>query len=42
MKEALQKGCPARDFDAPPGVVFARADPDKGLPGAALARSAVA
>jgi penicillin-binding protein 1A len=31
MKEA-EKGLPVRDFDAPPGVVFARADPEKGLP----------
>jgi hypothetical protein len=31
MKEA-QKGLPIRDFDVPSGGVFARADPDKGLP----------
>jgi penicillin-binding protein 1A len=31
MKEA-EKGLPIRDFDAPAGVVFARADPEKGLP----------
>jgi penicillin-binding protein 1A len=31
MKEA-EKGLPVRDFAAPAGVVFARADPDKGLP----------
>src|SRR5262249_14235895 len=31
MKEA-EKGRPARDFAVPPGVVFARADPAKGLP----------
>jgi penicillin-binding protein 1A len=31
MKEA-EKGLPVRDFGVPPGVVFARADPDKGLP----------
>jgi penicillin-binding protein 1A len=33
MKEA-EKGLPVRDFAAPAGVVFARADPDKGLPAA--------
>jgi penicillin-binding protein 1A len=33
MKEA-EKGRPVRDFDVPPGVVFARADPDKGVPAA--------
>ncbi len=33
MKEA-EKGLPIRDFAAPAGVVFARADPDKGLPAA--------
>jgi penicillin-binding protein 1A len=31
MRQALQ-GVPARDFTPPPGVVFARADPEKGLP----------
>ncbi|HEY2730806.1 MAG TPA: PBP1A family penicillin-binding protein [Polyangia bacterium] len=31
MKEAM-KGRPVRDFAVPPGIVFARADPDKGLP----------
>jgi len=31
MKEA-EKGRPVRDFAVPPGIVFARADPDKGLP----------
>jgi penicillin-binding protein 1A len=31
MKEAL-KGRPVRDFAPPAGVVFARADPEKGLP----------
>jgi penicillin-binding protein 1A len=31
MKEA-EKGLPVRDFPVPPGVVFARADPEKGLP----------
>jgi penicillin-binding protein 1A len=31
MKEA-HKGLPVRDFPVPPGIVFARADPDKGLP----------
>jgi len=31
MRQALQ-GVPARDFQPPPGVVFARADPDRGLP----------
>ena len=31
MKEAV-KGRPVRDFAAPAGVIFARADPDKGLP----------
>lgn len=31
MREALQ-GEPIRDFAPPPGVVFARADPDKGVP----------
>jgi penicillin-binding protein 1A len=31
MKEA-EKGLPVRDFAVPPGVVFARADPDKGVP----------
>jgi penicillin-binding protein 1A len=31
MKEA-EKGRPVRDFPVPPGIVFARADPDKGLP----------
>ena len=33
MKEA-EKGRPVRDFAVPAGVVFARADPDKGLPAA--------
>lgn len=33
MRQALQ-GVPVRDFAPPPGVVFARADPDKGLPSA--------
>jgi penicillin-binding protein 1A len=33
MREA-EKGRPVRDFAVPPGVVFARADPDKGLPAA--------
>jgi penicillin-binding protein 1A len=31
MKEAV-KGSPVRDFAVPPGIVFARADPDKGVP----------
>jgi penicillin-binding protein 1A len=31
MKEA-EKGLPVRDFAAPPGIIFARADPDKGVP----------
>jgi len=31
MKEAV-RGRPARDFEPPPGIVFARADPDKGVP----------
>jgi penicillin-binding protein 1A len=31
MRQAMQ-GVPVRDFQAPPGVVFARADPDKGVP----------
>ncbi|HVZ74763.1 MAG TPA: PBP1A family penicillin-binding protein [Polyangia bacterium] len=31
MKEA-EKGLPVRDFTPPAGVVFVRADPDKGLP----------
>jgi penicillin-binding protein 1A len=31
MREAM-KGLPVRDFQAPPGIVFARADPEKGLP----------
>jgi penicillin-binding protein 1A len=31
MREAV-KGTPVRDFAPPPGIVFARADPDKGLP----------
>jgi penicillin-binding protein 1A len=31
MREAL-KGTPVHDFAPPPGVVFARADPEKGLP----------
>jgi penicillin-binding protein 1A len=31
MRQALQ-GTPPRDFQAPPGIVFARADPEKGLP----------
>ena len=31
MREAT-RGQPARDFAPPPGIVFARADPDKGLP----------
>jgi penicillin-binding protein 1A len=31
MTQALQ-GVPVRDFVPPPGIVFARADPDKGLP----------
>jgi penicillin-binding protein 1A len=31
MREA-HKGLPVRDFPVPPGIVFARADPDKGLP----------
>ncbi len=33
MKEA-ERGRAVRDFDVPPGVVFARADPDKGVPAA--------
>ena len=33
MKE-IEKGRPVRDFVAPAGVVFARADPDKGVPAA--------
>jgi penicillin-binding protein 1A len=33
MKEA-EKGRPVRDFAVPPGVMFARADPDKGVPAA--------
>jgi penicillin-binding protein 1A len=35
MREAHQRGgrpLPVRDFAPPPGIVFARADPDKGLP----------
>jgi penicillin-binding protein 1A len=32
MKEA-EKGRPVRDFAPPPGIIFARADPDKGIPG---------
>jgi penicillin-binding protein 1A len=31
MKEA-ERGRPTRDFAVPPGVMFARADPDKGVP----------
>jgi len=31
MREA-EAGLPVRDFAPPPGIVFARADPDKGLP----------
>jgi penicillin-binding protein 1A len=31
MREAL-RGAPVRDFAAPPGILFARADPDRGLP----------
>lgn len=31
MREAL-RGEPVRTFEPPPGIVFARADPDKGLP----------
>jgi penicillin-binding protein 1A len=31
MREAL-KGVPARDFAPPPGIIFARADPDTGRP----------
>jgi penicillin-binding protein 1A len=31
MKEAV-RGRPVRDFEPPPGIVFARADPDKGVP----------
>jgi penicillin-binding protein 1A len=31
MKEAM-KDEPVRDFAPPPGILFARADPDKGLP----------
>jgi penicillin-binding protein 1A len=31
MREA-EEGRPVRDFVPPPGIVFARADPDKGLP----------
>ena len=31
MRQALQ-GTPARDFTPPAGIVFARADPEKGLP----------
>jgi penicillin-binding protein 1A len=31
MREA-EKGRPVRDFTAPAGIVFARADPEKGLP----------
>jgi penicillin-binding protein 1A len=33
MKAAL-RGLPVRDFAVPPGIVFARADPEKGLPAA--------
>jgi penicillin-binding protein 1A len=33
MREA-ERGRPPRDFAVPPGVVFARADPDKGVPAA--------
>jgi penicillin-binding protein 1A len=33
MRSALA-GVPARDFEPPPGIVFARADPDKGVPAA--------
>jgi penicillin-binding protein 1A len=31
MRQAMQ-AVPVRDFEPPPGVVFARADPEKGLP----------
>lgn len=31
MKEAL-RGLPVRDFEPPPGVIFVRADPEKGVP----------
>ena len=31
MRQALQ-GTPPRDFTAPAGIIFARADPEKGLP----------
>ena len=33
MRQAV-KGMPVRDFQPPPGIVFARADPEKGLPAA--------
>jgi len=33
MREAV-RGMPVRDFAPPPGVIFARADPDKGTPAA--------
>jgi penicillin-binding protein 1A len=33
MREAL-RDAPARDFAPPPGVIFVRADPEKGLPAA--------
>ena len=31
MQEAL-RSVPVRDFEAPPGVIFVRADPEKGVP----------